>query len=118
MKPVPEKRWQEAQKHELDFWRHWRDLSPYRNVDLDSYWAAEQLRFELPPGFFNGKSVLDVGCGPVGLIHFLPQAAWRIRLDPLLLDYKEKLPAPAPGGSVVATGERLPVQSKAMDIGL
>lgn len=117
MKAVPEKRWQEAQKHEAEFWRGWRDLAPYRNVDLDAYWAGEQARFDLPSGFFDGRRVLDVGCGPVGLIHFV-KAAWRVRLDPLLLEYQEKLPAPAPGGSLVATGEQLPLASRSFDIAI
>ena len=117
MKAVPEKRWQEAQKHELDFWRHWRDLSPYRKVDLDAYWKGEQARFHLPAGYFHGKRVLDVGCGPVGLIHFV-EAAWRVRLDPLLHEYQEKLPLPAPGSSIVSTAERLPLAPRSFDVAI
>jgi ubiquinone/menaquinone biosynthesis C-methylase UbiE len=60
--------------------------------------------------------VLDVGCGPVGLIHFLPQASERIRLDPLLHEYKEKLLLP--GLSVAAAGEQLPLADRSVDIAI
>jgi len=57
-----------------------------------------------------------VGCGPVGLIHFLPQAAERVRLDPLLHEYKEKLPLP--GLSIAAAGEQLPLANRSVDIAI
>ena len=118
MKPVPEARWREAQAHELDFWQHWRSIPVYRNVDLAAYWAGECRRFGLPPDFFHGKRVLDVGCGPVGLIHFVPGAALRIRVDPLLTDYREKLPLAEPGYSLAAAGEELPLPDSVADVAI
>jgi ubiquinone/menaquinone biosynthesis C-methylase UbiE len=116
MRPVSPSRWHEAQAHELDFWRAWRDLAPYRGVDLDAYWRGEIAKFGLTDTFFAGRRVLDVGCGPVGLIHFLPQAGERIRLDPLLHVYQEKLSLP--GLSVTAAGEQLPLADRAVDIAI
>ncbi len=114
MRSVSPSRWREAQAHELDFWRNWRDLAPYRDVDLDAYWRGEIPKFGLTPEFFAGRTVLDVGCGPVGLIHFLPQASRRIRFDPLLHEYQNKLPSP--GFSVAGAGEQLPLVSNLSDI--
>lgn len=116
VKPVPEARWREAQAHELDFWRHWRSIPVYRNVDLAGYWAGECRHFGLSSDFFHGKRVLDVGCGPVGLIHFVPEAALRIRIDPLLPDYREKLPLAEPGFSLAAGGEALPLPDSIADV--
>ena len=113
MRAVSPSRWREAQQQERDFWRGWRDLAPYRNVDLDAYWAGEIPKFGLDAAFFAGKRVLDVGCGPVGLIHFLPQAALRVRLDPLLHIYEGKLPLSL---SVSGAGEQLPLQSRQFDV--
>lgn len=115
---VSERRWREAQQHELDFWRRWRQMPVYQGFNVESYWAGEQKRFGLPPAFFQGRQVLDVGCGPVGLVHFLPEAALRVRLDPLLLDYRERLPLAEPQLSLVADGEQLPLVSECIDAGI
>ena len=114
--PISERRWHQAQRHELEFWKRWRDLPAYQGLDLEDYWAAERRQFGLPPDFFAGRSVLDVGCGPVGLVHFLPQAALRVRLDPLLLDYRDRLPLADPQLSLVAAGEALPLAAASVDV--
>jgi SAM-dependent methyltransferase len=116
LRAVSPSRWHEAQAHELDFWRGWRDLAPYRGVNLDEYWQGEIAKFGLDATFFQGHRVLDVGCGPVGLIHFLPQAAERVRLDPLLHVYTEKLPLT--GWSIAAAGEELPLTDRSLDIAI
>lgn len=115
MRPVSDTRWREAQEHELEFWRNWRAVPVYRDVDLGRYWSGERERLGLAPEHFRGLRVLDVGCGPAGLIHFLPEAALRIRIDPLLGEYADKLPLDEPGVSAIATGERLPLPDQAVD---
>ncbi len=113
---VSEKRWREAQEHERDFWEKWRALPAYRGLDLAAYWEGETRRFALPDGFFAGRRVLDVGSGPVGMIHFLPEAALRVRLDPLLPEYRDRLPLAEPQLSLAAGGERLPLADASVDI--
>lgn len=114
--PVSEERWREAQAHELDFWRHWNHLPAYRDLNLEQYWAGEKHQFGLHGDFFAGKRVLDIGCGPVGLIHFLPEASLRVRLDPLLVEYGDRLPLKAPQVSAAAAGEALPVRDGSVDV--
>jgi SAM-dependent methyltransferase len=116
MPEVSERRWREAQEHERRFWQSWRALPPYRGLDLERYWAGEREQFSLPPDFFAGRRVLDVGCGPVGLIHFLPEAALRVRLDPLLPEYAGRLPLAEPQLSLAAAGEALPLADSSMDV--
>jgi len=117
-KAVGVTRWREAQEHEREFWRTWRRLMPYRHLDFAKHWAGERVRFGLPDDFFRDRIVLEVGSGPVGMIHFIPEAALRIRLDVLMCDFPDKLDLPEPGLSVAATGERLPLASKAIDIAI
>jgi SAM-dependent methyltransferase len=116
VRPVSSSRWNEAQEHERDFWKNWRALAPYREVDLDAYWAGEIAKFGIAPEFFLGRRVLDVGCGPVGLIHFLPQAALRMRIDPLLHLYDGKALLAPPSMSASAAGEQLPFRDAAADV--
>ena len=113
---VSEHRWRQAQRHELDFWEHWRELPAYQGLVLNSYWAGERIKFALPPDFFAGRRVLDVGCGPVGLVHFLPEAGARVRLDPLLVKYGGCLPLAEPQLSLAAAGEDLPLASASVDV--
>jgi SAM-dependent methyltransferase len=110
---VSARRWSEAQRRELHFWKNWRTYDPYRNLNLHEYWDQELANFGCAASLFQGRRVLDVGCGPHGLIHFLESAAQRICVDPLLLDFEmpEKgLPA------LVAVGERLPLRSASIDV--
>ncbi len=114
--PVSEKRWRQAQRHELAFWERWRELPAYRGLHLESYWAGERLKFALSPDAFAHRRVLEVGCGPVGLVHFLPEAALRVRADPLLVQYRERMELAEPQLSLAAAGEALPLASASMDI--
>jgi len=112
---VSQKRWREAQQHELEFWERWRELPAYQGLDLAAYWEGERKQFGLQDGIFSGRRVLDVGCGPVGLIHFLPEAAARVRVDPLLAKYGQRLPLPPPQVSLAASAEALPLAAASVD---
>jgi len=65
---------------------------------------------------FAGRRVLDVGCGPFGLIHYLDHAAERIRVDPLLESYKQRLPLNGRQLSPTAIAESLPLKPGSVDI--
>jgi SAM-dependent methyltransferase len=110
---VNARRWSEAQRLELQFWKNWRTYAPYRNLNLHEYWAREVGNFGCSEDLFQDQRVLDVGCGPHGLIHFIENATQRIRIDPLLLEYE--MPQRGPQ-SLVSIGERLPLGSASMDV--
>lgn len=118
MKAVSRHRWQASQRLELDFWKHWTQAAPYRNLDIPKYWAGELERFGCSPDLFSGKRVVDIGCGPYGLIHFLDNAAGRIRIDPLLPEYQTRMPLPDPQLSLSALGEHLPLAANSADIAI
>jgi SAM-dependent methyltransferase len=112
---VSASRWRAAQSLELDFWKRWTDLPPYRNLDIPRYWRNELARFGEGPECFRGRRVLDVGCGPFGLIHFADGAAERIRIDPLLTQYSQRMPLSGSQLSVSAMAEMLPLADRSID---
>ena len=80
---------------------------------MREYWERELANFGCSDDLLQDQRVLDVGCGPHGLIHFLENAAQRVRIDPLLLQYE----MPERGlQSLVAIGEHLPLGSATMDV--
>ena len=40
--------------------------------------------FDLEPSFYEGKRILDIGCGPCGSLEWADMAAERVGLDPLV----------------------------------
>jgi SAM-dependent methyltransferase len=118
VKAVSRDRWQASQRLELDFWKHWTQAAPYQNLDIPQYWEEELARFGCTRELFNARRVLDIGCGPFGLIHFVDNAAARIRIDPLLPQYESKMPLPEPQLSISALGEHLPLASHSVDIAI
>jgi len=118
VKAVSRDRWQASQRLELDFWKNWTQAAPYQNLDIPAYWAEELTRLGCSRELFSGRRVVDIGCGPYGLIHFLDNAASRIRIDPLLLQYESKMDLPAPSLSLSALGEHLPLASGSADVAI
>jgi SAM-dependent methyltransferase len=118
VKPVSRDRWQASQRLELDFWKHWSEAVPYQNLDIPKYWSEELARLGCSRELFTGRRVLDIGCGPYGLIHFLEGASARVRLDPLLPRYENKMPLAAPQLSIAALGEHLPLASGSVDVAI
>jgi SAM-dependent methyltransferase len=118
VKAVSAGRWQASQRLELDFWKHWTKAAPYQNLDIAKYWAEELTRFGGTQDLFAGRRVLDIGCGPYGLIHYLDNARERIRIDPLLPQYESKMPLTGPQLSLSALGEYLPLASGSIDVAI
>ena len=115
---IDDTRWRAAQRLELAFWKRWKTLGPYRDLDIPAYWRGELGHFGVSPEDFAGKRVLDVGCGPEGLIHYVEGAAARIRVDPLLLQYSERRSPEGLQLSLCAMGEALPLADGSVDIAI
>lgn len=111
-------RWKSAQRLELAFWRRWKTLPAYRGLDIPAYWRGELVHFGAGPEIFAGRRVLDLGCGPEGLIHYLPGPCERIRVDPLLPQYADRQPLAEPRLSICAMGEALPLASASVDLAI
>ncbi len=115
MESVSKQRWTEAQQHELEFWQTRLGTGPYRDLDLPAYWAEQLALFGTYGRGFAGLRVVDIGCGPVGLIHFVEGAAERVQIDPLLDRYENRLRLPEPQLSLVGEAERLPLAAASVD---
>ncbi len=80
--------WQEAQIHELGFWR-WVAFHGYGGKSPQLFPLHQELlmvstfyRTGWRMGEFRNAAVVELGCGPLGMIEYLP-AARRVAFDPL-----------------------------------
>ena len=106
-------RWKRAQIAEKKYW-----LSTSKSWSTENatwYWQQMLSRgFTLDYEFFAGKSVLEVGCGPAGVIFSLHNTKSRVGLEPmdlkdLINDGKKK--------SIIkkGIGEEMPFENDSFD---
>jgi SAM-dependent methyltransferase len=107
-------RWKKAQIAEKKFWVSAKNA--WSTEDPDAYWQHLLAHgFALNYRFFAGKSVLEVGCGPNGVIFQLVNAKSRIGLEPMDLDDlivdKKKISIVRKG-----IGEAMPFENESFDV--
>lgn len=73
--------------HEMGFWR--KRASEEGQLTNAFYERIYTELFDLDRGHFDGKKMLDIGCGPRGSLEWNSGAAERIGLDPLVDQYRE-----------------------------
>jgi ubiquinone/menaquinone biosynthesis C-methylase UbiE len=110
-------RWQEAQKAELDWWQNWRRLPFYANHSFASYWNNIVSELIGPAGIAKAQTIVEVGCGPHGVVRYLfKDARLKIGTDPLLYKYDERPRPDATTLYAAAIGEALPVGDGVADL--
>jgi ubiquinone/menaquinone biosynthesis C-methylase UbiE len=72
--------------------------------------------FGLERGFYRGKRILDVGCGPRGSLEWASMAAERIGIDPLANDYLRMGAAAHAMKYVSAPSESMPFEDARFDV--
>ncbi|MFN2442048.1 MAG: class I SAM-dependent methyltransferase [Thermoanaerobaculia bacterium] len=77
------KRWKEW--HELLYWKMRRRAEG--ELQRDHYTHFYTTHFGLSPSFYEGKAVVDIGCGPRGSLEWATMASRRIGIDPLAEKY-------------------------------
>ena len=103
-------RWRRAQAYELGFWKRYEDSLPDHGGAL-----LPHVGFVASAGL-EGKHVLEVGCGPMGVIYFVPGAV-RVGIDPLAGDYSRHFNMNPRGVQLVTSmGEYLPLSSASFDV--
>ncbi|MBI3944143.1 MAG: class I SAM-dependent methyltransferase [Chloroflexi bacterium] len=86
-----ETRWQTAQHHELGFWRYTHQHG-YDNLSWDELYYKQgndllSLASKVKPlSDFRDNTVIDLGCGPIGLPCYL-KCHRAIGVDPLMAAY-------------------------------
>lgn len=89
--------WEQTLKLQLRFYTcesaYTQKLFEIKNGDKKEWFKQWQKRFIEHLGIsmkvFEGKDVLEVGCGPRGPIHIIPGNGKRVGIDPLLDEYRK-----------------------------
>jgi SAM-dependent methyltransferase len=101
-----------GRRDELAYWRSRPDLIG----DGALGWAYTEL-FGLEPSWYDGKRLLDVGCGPRGSLDWATGAAARVGLDPLADRYVAELGVDARAMDYVnGTAEAMPFPDASFDV--
>ena len=100
---------------ELAYWRGKQEQEEtLRNTHYQRFYTE---RFGLSESDYEGKRVLDIGCGPRGSLEWAYMAAERVGLDPLANRYIEELGAGDHAMTYVnAASERIPFPDGHFDI--
>jgi SAM-dependent methyltransferase len=111
---TPTSRWNKAQIAEKKFWiqnqKFWSVQNP------NQYWLGILKHgFNLDYKFFAGKAVLEVGCGPTGIIYEFDNTKLRVGLEPMDL---QDLVKDADKKLIVrkGMGEEMPFEDNFFDI--
>jgi ubiquinone/menaquinone biosynthesis C-methylase UbiE len=84
MKKSQEK-WRKAQVSEKVFWD--RNCSIVQEATKDVWTQKVQKYlldgFSIDFEFFNGKKLLEIGGGPIGMVRYIAKAVLKVNIDPL-----------------------------------
>jgi len=109
-------KWHNSQQAEIEFWKNSRDDGG--QFSIERFWQNELNHFngKLKMEDFEGKYVLEIGCGPTGMIHYIPGLR-KVGLDSLIEEYR-RLDVLKNGGvdHILGNGERLPFKDQTFHV--
>lgn len=103
-------------RHELDYWlgRARAEDGHLENRHYEHFFTGW---FGLDAGFYAGKRMLDVGCGPRGSLEWAGMAARRAGVDPLADAYRRRLGTGAHAMEYLAApAEAIPAPDASFDV--
>jgi SAM-dependent methyltransferase len=101
---------------ELAYWRERREEQGPLESGAPLYSRIFIDHFGLDDAFYDGKRLLDVGCGPRGSLTWAGQAAERVGLDPLVSKYRELQQGDHGMTYVEAGAEAIPFEDGHFDV--
>jgi SAM-dependent methyltransferase len=107
-------RWKRAQESEKKYWLSTKSTASDKS--RKQYFEEKITHgFNINYDFFAGKSVLEIGCGPNGIIFQIDNAKSRVGLEPLDLD---DLTHEQWKKSIIrnGVGEKIPFESNSFDV--
>jgi SAM-dependent methyltransferase len=100
-----------GRRAELDFWRGRPDLV----ADGHREWVYTRC-FDVDRGWYRGKRLLDVGCGPRGSLDWADDAEARVGIDPLAQEYLAMGVDGRAMHYVTAVAEEMPFEEASFDV--
>lgn len=98
---------------ELAYWRLY--LRRTGRLANSHFAAAYTDLFDLAPGHYRGRRMLDIGCGPLGTLEWATEAASRTGVDPLADAYLALNRGTHAMRYVAAPAEKLPFPDQSFD---
>ncbi|MDP2721118.1 MAG: class I SAM-dependent methyltransferase [Bacteroidales bacterium] len=99
---------------EISFWKY-KKLTE-GNLSNGHYQHFYTNFFYLPESFYNGKRILDIGCGPRGSLEWATMAEERIGIDPLADKYLKMGAKDHKMQYIKAYSENLPFSDNYFDV--
>lgn len=99
--------------HELSYWRSIPAAQRDDNARFERYYTTV---FGLERSFYDGKRVLDIGCGPRGSLEWATNAAECVGVDPLVEQYRELGIGRHRMHYIAAPAERVPLPDASFDV--
>jgi len=99
---------------ELYYWKFVKGEE--KELSSNHYSQFFTSHFNLNESYYNGKKILDIGCGPRGSLEWAEMASERIGLDPLADKYLKLGAANHKMTYINAPAENIPFEEKHFDI--
>ncbi len=101
----------------LEEFRFWKENKAKEVILSNSHYEYFYTKhFHLNRDFYNGKRILDIGCGPRGSLEWADMALERVGLDPLVGKYKNLGINRHKMKYILANAEKIPFSNGYFDV--
>jgi len=108
-------RWREAQSAEREYWLQQKKKKGGRNASFWNLYILKPFMNLLAP--HEKRVIVDVGCGPAGLINFI-DGQEKVGVEPLANHYRRYFGISPKVQMIKAIGENLPLKNEVADVAI